>query len=444
MSERKPTAKLILRKIQEILCCRLCHKSFDFTSHKPIISFTGETFCKKCTINQKKQRPESLITNILIELIIQEISNYFEVPSTKNMIYTKPGFKNNKSNSSTKNLKRDRLNSNKDTNPDYFCTENNDKNNLNINNKNMNNKNMNNINNNIEENKLGNESITTIPFCEELGNISNNSFRDEINNIIENSQSEKKVNGNKIKSNIFKKENIKNSKNDSPKVYINPKMQTQKNIVFKNKNKNEGGNNLAYFKEHIREINDEISMKRKKTTLVEDKNKNSVYINDENKNSEQESSLNKHMKSIKSNNSISHFSKLKVNKNYFPEVKTNLKYSNIGSSRNLGYFSNDLYNTVDHDNCRKENQKSVNIESNKNKNKNRVLFYSQYKANDDYKYNSNSPFKEKLIKYKKYCGANLDSDKELMGTNNTQYYSAKNNNFIEKKDNSKNKENVNI
>ena len=401
MSERESTTKSVLQKIQEILCCQLCHNFFDFTSHKPIITFTGETFCKKCMISQKNQRSESLITNILVELIIQEISNFFETPTTKNMVYTKPGLKNNKSPSTTKITRHARLNSNKEKSPEYFFTENNDKNNLNL-------------NNNLEEDKLANESITTIPNCEESGNVSINSFRNEVNNFIENTPSKKIINENQNQLSAFKKSNIKKLKNDSPKIYINPKTQAQKNLIFRNYTKNESGENLTYFKEHIREINDEINMKKKSLLLEKiNKNKDLAITSDENKNNEQELSLNQNLKCMKTNKSISHFSKINVNKKFLFDKKTNLKNSNVSSSRNLIYVKNDLLKSIENENSKRDNQKQMNSEMNKNKNKNRVLFYSQYKTNSDYKYNNDSPFKEKLIKYKKYCGTIPDFNKEI-------------------------------
>ena len=394
MSDYKMTAKSVLRKIQKILCCQICHNFFDFTVHKPIISFTGETFCKECIINKKNQRPESLITNSLIEIIIQEISNFFEM---ENLVYTKPGLKSNKSPSTTKNIKQEKLNEKKEKISKYVYIENNDKDNLCS-------------NNNCEENKLVNESITTIPFYDELGNISNLSFRNEINNFIEDSPSKNVNNENKNQLNILKEEKGKKLKTDNLKIYISPKTQTQKNIIFRNNSKKITGKYLTFFNLH--EVNDENILEKKKSLLEKiNGNKNSIDNRDVIKNNEQELSLNKNLNNVKSNKSISHFNKLFVNTKMLMD-KNNLRYSNVSSSKNLLYLTSDLFKTVEDEDT---NQKPMNTEININKNG--ILLSTKYKNISKSRYNYNIPSKEKLIKYKKYYGTVLNSNKELMGRN---------------------------
>ena len=256
MSDFTFNVKTIIKKLKEILKCDICHCLFDFKDHIPLITKTGETFCKQCLsddqINLKVENKlkvnihnENLfinrfIENLKIKLIIKEILNLYDNKiSEKFIVFPKHSNEGNNSN----NLRSGH----------YLLTYNNsskileEKISMNVYNKNDSKKNfyINNINNEINK----------------IINLNNNiNYKNEkiINN--KNNGKDKKENHYKINSQEIGIKNILNN-----------------NLI--NKNLNTNNLNISDMDENMNTLplNDEININLdKERNLFEEKENNDI------------------------------------------------------------------------------------------------------------------------------------------------------------------------
>ena len=88
MSEFLFNVKSIIKKLKEILKCDICHSLFDFNNHMPLITISGETFCKQClsgnksVINKNNRAdvlsPFKFIENLKLKIILKDIVNLYD------------------------------------------------------------------------------------------------------------------------------------------------------------------------------------------------------------------------------------------------------------------------------------------------------------------------------------------------------------------------------
>ena len=93
MSEVIFNVKSIITKLKEILKCDICNNLFDFNNHIPLITKSGETYCKKCLqenknilnkCNNNENNSETslssfkFIENIKLKKIINDIINLYD------------------------------------------------------------------------------------------------------------------------------------------------------------------------------------------------------------------------------------------------------------------------------------------------------------------------------------------------------------------------------
>ena len=117
MSDIICNVKTIIGKLKEILKCDICHNLFDFNEHIPLITKTGETFCKQCLsddkINLKVQNKlkvnihddnlfiNKFVENLKLKIIIKEILNIYDnniTPEKPIIISTNSNERNNSNN----------------------------------------------------------------------------------------------------------------------------------------------------------------------------------------------------------------------------------------------------------------------------------------------------------------------------------------------------------
>ena len=107
MSELLFNVKEIIKKLKDILKCDICNNLFDFNNHIPLITSSGETFCKQCLSENKKKFKEwintkknnnlevdlsgfNFIENIKIEIILKDIINFYDkIISEKFIVFSK-------------------------------------------------------------------------------------------------------------------------------------------------------------------------------------------------------------------------------------------------------------------------------------------------------------------------------------------------------------------
>ena len=86
--------KTIINKLKQILKCGKCNNLFDFSVHLPLITITGETYCKQCLLDnnilikdknkliinsyEENLFPNKFIVNLKIKVIIEEILNLYD------------------------------------------------------------------------------------------------------------------------------------------------------------------------------------------------------------------------------------------------------------------------------------------------------------------------------------------------------------------------------
>lgn len=220
MSEKEQTDKSLLKKIEDILHCPICNKPFDFSAHKPIINKRGETQCKDCVLNSlQKEKDNIMISNLLIELIMQEI---YTKTQKDNIIYLKPGIKRTISPKTLKKLNIPMIpltKIDKNCNSKFVSTR----------------------------DQSGEESITTISIMEEAGLSNDSSFQDEYNNLFINSNDENKnsniIYNNKriITKSIYRNTNKFHSENNNNKESRISNF-TMKNIDDKDNPNNQNAN----------------------------------------------------------------------------------------------------------------------------------------------------------------------------------------------------------
>ena len=102
------------KQIEDFLKCDICQTNFDLNTHRPLITKCGHTFCKKCIISNKTEENlnicpidkqenvlniESCINNLKLNDIIKYVFNLEEpkIIQQKQIIYTKPDLKGNRS-----------------------------------------------------------------------------------------------------------------------------------------------------------------------------------------------------------------------------------------------------------------------------------------------------------------------------------------------------------
>ena len=231
MLKEEPVEKTILNKILDILHCPICNKSFDFSNHKPVINMKGETQCKNCLIRSLKKGKNNnlMISNLIIELIMQEMYNLINKKMKKdNIIYLKPGIKCPKSPKTAKkyNLPIIALTKiDKNCNSKFISTR----------------------------DQSGEDSYTTISIKDEMGFTNNSSFQDEYKNFFMNPNDKIKnknadtISNNKriISKNIYRRLNYYNTVNDNEtkntplklkiKFIDDKDSQSNHNMIYSNK-----------------------------------------------------------------------------------------------------------------------------------------------------------------------------------------------------------------
>jgi hypothetical protein len=310
MSEVIINVKTIIKKLKDILQCDLCKNIFDFNNHLPLITKTGETYCKHCITNNKDKisvknaknsnnfdefsSESNFIENLKIKTIIKEILNiYDKTINEKYVVFPKQITERNKNhrfghylltyNNSTSNLRDNNVkefvyeNSSKKIHNQKISSLNNSKiinnekllsNNKSIN-KNEKTENIRYIDNNSDESKKNTKDIS------QKNSINNNNNNNNINNIKnENNVCNDDFEGNlntlvfsdetKINNNCFgtnDNNNIKNIDDDSiDTIPINDE-KSMANISFKNEfnefwlKNDELHNELVNQKEIKNEIN---------------------------------------------------------------------------------------------------------------------------------------------------------------------------------------------
>ena len=115
MSEVIFNVKTIIKKLKDILKCDLCKNLFDYNNHIPLITKTGETYCKQCFLSNskniniksksntdnldKKIGQNNFVENLKIKLIIKEILNiYDKTISEKYIVFSKQMTERNNNN----------------------------------------------------------------------------------------------------------------------------------------------------------------------------------------------------------------------------------------------------------------------------------------------------------------------------------------------------------
>ena len=48
--------KTVIKKLKDILKCDLCNNLFDYNNHIPVITKTGDTYCKQCFLNNTNNK----------------------------------------------------------------------------------------------------------------------------------------------------------------------------------------------------------------------------------------------------------------------------------------------------------------------------------------------------------------------------------------------------
>ena len=102
MSEYLFNVKSIIKKLKEILKCDICHNLFDFNLHMPLITTSGETFCKQClsdnksllnkynkTINNPEEQlsPFKFIENLKLKIILKDVVNLYDKILNEKLIF---------------------------------------------------------------------------------------------------------------------------------------------------------------------------------------------------------------------------------------------------------------------------------------------------------------------------------------------------------------------
>ena len=280
-----------LRKLENIMKCSICKSTFDYNNHKPMILKCGHTFCKQCIYTEKtfficptdnlkhqfifdiNNRDITTYQNLILENILKEILTIKEPKiKEKNLIYSKPEIKVNKS--PDKICKKFTKNKNSNKNINIKINSGNqiiNVNAINVNidtrnkildnkmdtfNDNMNifqhNEELNEEKVNFSSDKINDESIETIPLNDEKS-MTNMSFRDEFKELLNKNIDLKysiKTDDNKINSNdkFIKENNNMKTYNKKNYVYDNMIKSTENNIkinkqdrisAYMNKQKNE-------------------------------------------------------------------------------------------------------------------------------------------------------------------------------------------------------------
>ena len=273
MSEVIINVKTIIKKLKDILKCDLCKNIFDFNNHLPLITKTGETYCKRCILNNNDKinmknklfsnnfddilYENSFIENLKIKTIINEILNiYDKTVSERYVVFSKQTTERNNNqrfghylltyNNSTTNLRDNSAN-------EYVYNNSSKK----INNQKISSLNSSNINN---------EKIY-------LNNNQSNHKNDKTENNKNNSSGESKKNTKEIS----KKNSINNNNNNNINNInnINPNNLNNSDL--------EGNLNTLVFSDEVK-INDNclLSNDDNNKKKIDDDSIETIPINDEN------------------------------------------------------------------------------------------------------------------------------------------------------------------
>ena len=266
MSEFLFNVKSIIKKLKEILICDRCQCLFDCNIHLPLIIKTGETFCKKCLIdnidnpnkdnifnlnNLENNTSFKFVENLKIKTILKEIINLYDKANNEKYVsFSKQLTDRNNNQRFGHYLLTYNINSSPGLkeNSSSDCVYNNS-------NKNVN-----------DQKKSLNNSKT----------MSNNDFLNNINNININKNDKKEIdekiknNDNENKPRIITKEIVlKNTKNNIKSLNLN-NINNIKNVNFSDLDENL--NTITF--------NDEININRS-NKLFESKNSDMKKIDDD-------------------------------------------------------------------------------------------------------------------------------------------------------------------
>ena len=266
MSEYLFNVKSIIKKLKEILKCDICHNLFDFNYHIPLITLSGETFCKQClsdnksllnkynkTINNLEEQSSAFkfIENLKLKIILKDVVNLYDKAQNEKIIFF------SKQLTERNNIQRfghylltynNSITGLREDSPKEFIYNNSNKNINRL-------KSLNNIKNNLENNSnnSNNKNINKIDKKEKEKN----------NNLIEKKQNNYKI--------LSKEINLKNSTNKIDTYKIN-----LKTLNINNLNNSDIDDNLNDI-----EFNDEIDYQFNNNQFFEEKNNNMKDIDDE-------------------------------------------------------------------------------------------------------------------------------------------------------------------